>query len=539
MKKNLLMTFICLLAVSCNSNTPIFETGNNNCEIQINTNSDLKAEFSKALAKVFAESKDVRELIRNEALKKINYDYDVLYQLVKDINLSNGMTLETLVLKYVDAKTYTEILKEHPTLTIFIPELPENSFSAEIWDTDNEIPYVCSREFHENGIPIYDSTGKVFTLEGDEIPAFPIVVVKDNERITVKTTENSTRGLRSVSHDNYQFVFADNIFDNTNQKFENKLRSAPYDTAITVVDPRNASTHEYPVPENRRKILDSYDIYNGISGWQRDYIYYNLTTTKTEAPFDYKFKEHIVGFEMVGDAMKCINKISDQPNDPRPNSKIGDRLYAGRRNRIPYVSWTDGEFEFKVKVYLGNKGGFGSELITFFRASPYDMFKFTLDRNCGGRGNSHCIYKVIGVENKIIHLLTPLFEWNLENYSANIKISIEEVDATETIKQTATTSTEFATNFSYSATFGETVKNGLQFGASAKETRITSYEISTTHGNDELGEVIVNFWDDIIISRKITPREWHRDLPDEGVLDYNKKYSTGWYRLYVAPIKTN
>ncbi|MFK1909690.1 hypothetical protein ACIXCZ_17820 [Bacteroides fragilis] len=104
----------------------------------------------------------------------------------------------------------------------------------------------------------------------------------------------------------------------------------------------------------------------------------------------------------------------------------------------------------------------------------------------------------------------------------------------ETIEQTISTTNEFASNFSYDATFGEVVKNGLKFGASQKETRTVSYKVSTTKGNDELGEVIVNFADDIIMSRNHIGRNQRVINPD-----YNNKYTTGWYKIHIAPCKTN
>ena len=50
------------------------------------------------------------------------------------------------------------------------------------------------------------------------------------------------------------------------------------------------------------------------------------------------------------------------------------------------------------------------------------------------------------------------------------------------------------------ATFGEVVKLGGKFGASAKVNKTITYQVSTTKGNDELGEVIINFGDDILVN---------------------------------------
>ena len=52
-------------------------------------------------------------------------------------------------------------------------------------------------------------------------------------------------------------------------------------------------------------------------GWQRDYIYYNITPNTTKGPFNNNFKEHLVSFEMLGDPRTALNKIADQAGDPK------------------------------------------------------------------------------------------------------------------------------------------------------------------------------------------------------------------------------
>ncbi len=491
-------------------------------------NLSLKIEFGKAFAKITAESQEVRDLIKNEALKKFDHDYDVLYQFVKDKKLSNGITLEGLILKHVKPETLLLIEKRLPTLTIFIPELPENSFSAEIWNTSEDIPLVAIRAKYENNVRFYDSNGSESILKGNQIPMHPVLVIKENERVLVNNSANSSKSVSLKSSSNIQFNFLDNVFDNMNSNINTQLKATnsqdfvggPYEAVITF---ERSGTYTAKVPEHLWKVLDAYDIYKNIDGWYRDYVYYGLTPTTTAGPFKYNFKEHIVAFEMVGDPNLNLAKISDQSSEPkRTNSTFGP-------------AWTDGEFEFKVKVYLGNKNGFGSELITYFRAKPEDIFNLQRKRGDGR-------YEEGVSSNRKYYLSLPLFEWNLENYSANIKIGIEEADATETIKQTTTSSSEFATNFGFDINWGETVKKGLKFGSSNKEVRTTSYEVSTTHGNDDLGEAIINFGDPIITSREIIaiPNTMNPSTREvEGSLNFNQKYSTGWYRLYIAPQKTN
>lgn len=147
------------------------------------SNTEIKKEFGAALAKVLKDSPAVRKLIKDEALKQIDFDYDVLYLLVKDEILSDNTTLEEQLLKYLDPELLTSVETQIPNLTVFVPKLPENSFSAELWDVNNEAPCVGIRTKETNDIPAFDSESKEYLIEAQYIPAYPIVVIKENERV--------------------------------------------------------------------------------------------------------------------------------------------------------------------------------------------------------------------------------------------------------------------------------------------------------------------------------------------------------------------
>ena len=144
--KKLTAPLILLMIVSCYNDK--FDTIDNlslveDNNIELKQESNLKSKFSLALAKVFAENKDVRKLIKREALKQFDYDYDVLYMLVKDKKMENNKTLEELLLKYMSKDDLLTLTQKIPTLTIFVPSLPGESFSAEKWDIEQEIPLVA------------------------------------------------------------------------------------------------------------------------------------------------------------------------------------------------------------------------------------------------------------------------------------------------------------------------------------------------------------------------------------------------------------
>lgn len=204
------------------------------------------------------------------------------------------------------------------------------------------------------------------------------------------------------------------------------------------------------IPDNMKKVYEAYDIYNPSNGWLRDYIYFDLTPQKTKGAFNLDFKESLVHFKLIGDPRTVMNKICDQTNDPRIDGNshehevdYGDSHY-GRPGTTIVTPWTDGFLEFKVKVYVANQLGISNELTTFFTVEPSALFKTTPKDPLSKKYEVKSIDLTDG-----INLQLPLFEWNIENYGTAMKISIEEIDATETVQSTESSTVTFATNFGF------------------------------------------------------------------------------------------
>lgn len=254
-------------------------------------------------------------------------------------------------MKYLDPELLTSVETQIPNLTVFVPKLPENSFSAELWDVNNEAPCVGIRTKETNDIPAFDSEGKEYLIEAQYIPAYPIVVIKENERVFAddECTRSGSISTSFISTNNMRFRFVDNVFDNVSEKKD-----------------RIQTRSETGPDEDVLKVYEAYNIYGtSPSGWQRDYVYYNITSTSPKGPFDYNYKEFLTSFELLGDPQNALNKISDQTGDPKIDGKWHEHYYPGGNGGYGYTirtGWTDGEFEFVVRVYLGVKSPIGSEL---------------------------------------------------------------------------------------------------------------------------------------------------------------------------------
>ena len=467
----------------------------NNVEIRYNKQPNLKKEFAKALLNAMKESKMLRDLLKTEALKMFNKEYDVLYLLIKDKQLENA-SVEELIAKHLGGKAkLDQIISQNPTLTILVPELPEKSFSAELWDTENDVPAVAIRIRESSGVPFIDVDGTEDIIPSGYTPGFPILVIKDNERVTASTSSGRShrRGLnqaqtRTVYNDGQiTLKFWHNDFDNSIKPVDKEF----IDISDILDDIINDGIFLPP-----KKLGEAYNIYKNANGWQRDYIYYGITPSNRKGQYNNEYKEYIETFSMDADPEIAFKKIYDQESD-----------------------WTDGSLEFKISTNINSKNGVGEQLINVLYIKPDKLFEFKRIRI----GNFwHHYWKKIPVSLKTVYVHKPLFHWKLENYSPAIKMSVEEVDLSETYTRSETRTVEFATNFSIDSTEGVLEKVGLKFGASRTERQTQTNQISYTKEGDFLGQTIIEFSDDVITDENYYPY-------------FIRKYSTGVCKLGVTP----
>lgn len=487
MKKNLKnLAFVLLLLTlnSCSDEESLTERQNNSTQNKISSKDEksiLKEKFAFSLMKTIKESQTLRNLIKDEALKMFNKDYEVLVYAIKDVSLESGKTFEQTINQNADTDfQLASLLRIEPTLTLLVPELPLESFSAKKWNSQSEIPAIAIRTNYTNEVPLITPDLKLEMMPGDVTPGFPVIVVKNNERVVSNLENPNIRNLKTKTVFEKDWViikFWTDSFDNENNK-ENSSR------LVSSLDP---------------VLVNAYNIYDeqnpNLNGWQRDYIYYLIQPSTPNGPFIYDFQEHIRSFSMTGTPINAYNKISDQTGDP----------YFRDDHRINVSHWTSGFYEFKVRTIINAKNGVGNELINGFTVSPDQLFLLEYEEySTGTLFWEKRYYRLTNISNRTVLVDIPLMNWDLDEYASSIKIEIEEVDLTTTTVITDTRTVKFATNFSIDATLGTKVKTGLKFGASLETTQTHTVQKTFTQGNDFLGEAIVNFADKVITGRHRT-----------------------------------
>jgi hypothetical protein len=369
-----------------------------------------------------------------------------------------------------DKKILSELERSSPTLTISIPELPNNAFNATVWNTSTEIPSIAIRLENTNDVPIISSDGSENVMDAKYVPGFPVIVLKESERVIAESDQSfknsKTKEFKNNRGQKYKFI-SDN--------FDSKSNRNKRIIGTNEIDP---------------KLITAYNTYAGSDGWQRDQIYYNITPSQNRGEFDNNFEETVTSFSMIGDPWAAYYKVADQSDDPHSEN------YRGNSSQ-PH--WTDGAFEFKIISLVNAKSGVGPTIETYFSVPPSQLFNLhyrQASHNWFGKDK----YELDNVTfaSDQISLNLPIIKWNWENYAVAIKMSFEEVDVSTTETSTNVHSTKFAGNFEINAAVSKKV--GLKFGASLAIDNSQTHVRVISLVNDKLGDVIVDFGDNVVNS---------------------------------------
>jgi hypothetical protein len=531
--------FLLLFVTSCDYET-VDETSQNvtepvstfaELESKMSNKERLKVKFARKLALAVSENQDLRLFLKTEALKMINNDYDVFYPVIKDKSIlgddskssSNPSSFRNTLLPYFENESeLNEIEQQLPLLTIFVPELPENSFSAAMWDTINPAsnPVVAIRLSSSNDIPVIDIFhGEDYVIESDLIPSYPVIVIKDNERIQVNNGNSAAKNLidnpcsQELSPLNLEFT--DNNFNPCITYSGGGGGSTPPVTpnpcaSEDFIPGRNATVAPY--------LTNAYNVFDAVvtNPWHRDNIYYQLTpTVTTNAYVGSRYNEAITYFSLQGNnASDVFNRISDQSDNATGNydpSNAGHDWDHDRRNRTP---WTDGNFEIQVVVFDGNKSEGVEPFQLFLDARPGDLFEYSQETVTRRRGfvvrwdrtywrPIVTGFKGLDLSSRAIGRQTgDIHPWDLDRYSRGWRLEFYENDNTEEVQTSVTNSVKYSRNIEISAnaTINEKVKVGLKDGVTLATESIKNTVVKYKLGRDELGFLDANF-EDTVLSR--------------------------------------
>jgi hypothetical protein len=476
------ISMMLFMLFSCRKNTADFK-GNQVAVVAEKTK--LQIVIAKALVKSLSEEPSLRKLIKDEALRKFDKDYDVLFQLIKDKKPDGKETVYEKLIKYCSSKNeLDDAINKLPLLTIFVPNLP--NFSPEKWNVATEVPAVALvPEGTSRKVLLLNAELKQAEIPFKSVPAFPTVVIKDNERVILnsdlKALTNSRKNLIPGSD---REVPLDERYSFLSQEFDGITQSTG---RIGTNIPASGSYEIDPV---------AVAAYKSGNEWHRDYVYYGIDPSNniTSGKFRNNYSEFIRSFRFVKG--NDYSLISDDGNDPVARPGI-DNNNTWVWNKQPY--WTEGSFEFRLSVLINAKNGTGQELRKIFTFTGNDLFTI-IPKVVAHLGPFGDLWSVDRLEPKVAPMNVELIPWDLENYGTAWKFIVSEYDPSVEVTSTVTNTTTYGGNFEFSASLGEKIKVGPKFGASATTTNSSSYTYKKTTSSDDLGEGILDFRSPIITS---------------------------------------
>lgn len=246
-------------------------------------------EFAVILSDAVADNEEMREFIKEEALKRFDKDYDVFYPYVKDHVFSSGESFREILSAREKYEGQLESIEQSvPKLTVLVPNfswLDEEFFCAEKWDTSIDrlcVGYDDDADAHR----LYFDGEYQSALPASDIPAFPVLIVKSNERMSVS---GSTKSGENV------YAFADPAFDGSvstkgaegnyglwGKIVDDLMNPDPGKDLYSQVGDR---IFEKELNQINPEIINAYKMFgvgeHGTNAVQRDYIYYGMSKTNT------------------------------------------------------------------------------------------------------------------------------------------------------------------------------------------------------------------------------------------------------------------
>ncbi|RGX86311.1 hypothetical protein DXA61_06725 [Bacteroides intestinalis] len=459
--------------------------------------------FAKALSKAVSNSLDVRKFLKAEAVAQFDNDYDIFYPLVKNKIVYDNQSLRDILLSYCkDENELVQIEQSLPLLNILVPDLSLFwDFNAEKWNVDDKEVSVICRDDKDN--TLYENGENIGKMTTGDIPDFPCLVVKNNERMKVSSVK--TRSGETT------YEFLSDAFDGSKRKpqtrhYEEDINLQPTEDLEAYV---NGS-------EIMSSVKDAWNEFKNVpNAYQRDYIYYGITKENKPGTLNRYIREKLYRFRIAANAYSAIN---DPTQDPTLQDTQKNKGYLTNEEIIQKI-WTDGNFEFHFKSYIsGEDSKEAMEAKLTFTINPRDAFSLEKihlkHKNSTAFRQSKNFYTVDAknLRSKWIYPeksdknaddLVFTLPWDLYNKSLSIFMFVEEWDKGQTITQEKSVVSEFVNKADFSiegsGSIGKvSLSTKLGYGFSHTKTVSNKATIQTTVESDPLGTLYFQYNDPII-----------------------------------------
>jgi hypothetical protein len=524
-----------------------------------NSKGKLLEKFGIGISKAMY-SEQFRRLIRNEAIKRFNRDTDVLYALVKDVPINSTVqvltnegstrqiqfsTLHEFLVPFFGSEAELVAAEQRiPLLTIFVPTLPEDSFSPELWDVSDEeqIPDVALALDNISYVPVIGREGNNYLIEPGYVPGYPIVALKENERVissrNPRFDELDTRIINADGSSSELFMrFRDELGEMENsgnhgeQNTRYRFRDNNFDVALRTGGTQDTNQGYKGVSDDYIPdyLIKAYDVFRNSSiRCHRANIYYGLTPTDTTAVFvGGKYQETIATLKLTGESPEALfQTLSDSFHDPGNK----DPQLQGHWQTKGETPFHEGAFELALEVSFGVKGSTASfTKYSVLPLDPEELFEIEWDRREKRRlFYSKFEYKARIVGTKVVNTAVPgrrweITDWNIDMIPYNWYFDFSERDVEYEEYTSATEDADYATSFRLHSIGKLIEKIRLRGGKTMNKTQGSHFS-GKTNGDDAIASGYpVYFCENVL--------EYY------GERYHLRKYQAGMVRFSLVPVQ--
>lgn len=473
------------------------------------------ADFARVLSKAVADRQDVRQFLKDEALKQFDRNYDILYGAVKDEQIG-GVKFHDILSSYSTVDSLNDMTAGIPLLNIYLTRTAIFGIFPEDLDVnDEEVPIAVSMSdstrFFVNGT-------LETTMAKGEIPAFHVFVVNENSRVVVNNgVDYVSNGLKALSRNDY--TFKSPLFD---ARLDNNLKSIRTNMSVA-----------------GRRVHDAFQYFHGAGhgsdqkAFQRDYLYYGITPYKQTGTLNASTSEYLCYIKVsprayfkIADVMPT-GSIQEDPiceEQRNPSDEHWVAKYKGTDSQKRKLTqeelvdklWTKGAYELRFDIIDSKQG---EANVIYVPVRPEEIWNFNLDIDRQHKTwfrHTKSTYKIDPKKFTSKEYFLPeaidLGKWDISTESMYRSIRVSEEDDGEEVTTKYSyeivrmSSHNFKGSTKLNVGFGTSDKNSLSGEFSSEATRqntsrqTSEVSIKETNASDFLGKVTVYYYDPIVES---------------------------------------
>lgn len=520
----ILIVSVCMgFVLSCSKNNSL---GNPQKE---STMSEPMEEFAVILSKAVFDSQDLRTFLKLEASKEFDKDYDVFYPFVKDKKVDGTHSFRDVLSCYDEKGILNTIESDCPLLNIHIPDWSWiGAFSINNWDVSKSDVSVMAYCKQKNAQRVYNNGQFEGSLLLGEIPGFPMLIVKTNERMKIDVTTKS-----GVS-----YSFIDDAFNGMRTKSDRGRDHEYYDRDIPTEDYSNFILQS-EISRESGSVISAFNMFqHNRNAAHRDYIYYGMTNDIKNGKLNNRVTEYIKKFRFATLDSEFLFDGDDFTDSP----KTYTNTTYDQDDILIKKMCLDGNLEIYFDIFVGNREGDVQQVRKFVSVPFADAFQlakvhvdfmhktwfesrkwvYTVDKSC--------------FVPKWINANIRLPKWDISTQSSVMNIIVTEYDNEEKDTINKIIKTAYANNFMSEAEIGAGVPIGnanltgkvkVGYNSSKEKESAISVQTEIRGGSDELGTALLYYSDPII-----TSSERNKDNANGYRI---KDINTGFVHMMIIP----